>query len=194
MIAAVVLAAGLSRRMGSPKLVLPWGATTVIGRVVQVLRSGGADEVVVVTGGHHDLVEQALRGDPARIVFNPDYEQGEMLSSLQAGMAALSETVEAALVALGDQPQIEGWVIRQVLTVYRRSGAGIVVPSYQMRRGHPWLTARRLWPELFSLCQPLTLRDFLRAQAGEIVYETVDTPTILSDLDTPDDYRRERPS
>jgi len=193
MIAAVVLAAGRSQRMGRPKLALPWGATTVIGQVVEVLRLAGLEQIIVVTGGAHQEVVAALQSQPVYIVFNPDYASGEMIRSLQVGLAACDERVEAALVVLGDQPQIEATVVRSVMAAHEQEARPLVAPSYQMRRGHPWLAARPLWGALLALRPPATLRDFLEEQAGSVWYVQVDTPTILQDLDTPEDYLHFRP-
>jgi molybdenum cofactor cytidylyltransferase len=193
MIAAIVLAAGMSRRMGEPKMVLPWGQTTVIGQVVNVLAQSGIDEIVVVTGGARDLVEAALQGFPVRLVLNPRYIEDEMVYSLQAGLFALTEEVEATLVALGDQPQIESGVVQAVLDAYHLSKAALVVPSYKMRRGHPWLIARSLWPEVQNLLSGNTLRDLLNAHTEQLHYLDVKTSSILQDLDTPQDYQREQP-
>jgi molybdenum cofactor cytidylyltransferase len=192
-IAAIVLAAGMSRRMGEPKMVLPWGQTTVIGHVVNVLAQPGIDEIVVVTGGAHDLVEAALQGSPARLVYNPRYKEEEMAYSLQTGLLALSEKVAASLVVLGDQPQIESEVVRDVLGAFELSKADLVIPSYRMRRGHPWLISRSLWQDLLNLPSGKTLRDLLNANADRIYYLEVKTPSILQDLDTPQDYQRQQP-
>jgi molybdenum cofactor cytidylyltransferase len=189
MIAAIVLAAGLSRRMGVPKMVLPWKNTTVIGQVVDVLAQAGINEIVVVTGGAHEQVEAVLKGSPVKLVFNPRYTQDEMAYSLQAGLTALSDKVEATLVVLGDQPQIEFTVVEAILATYQRSRAALIVPSYKMRRGHPWLIVRPLWPDVQILASDQTLRDFLNTQADKIKYLQVETPSILQDLDTPEDYR-----
>ena len=86
MTAAIVLAAGLSRRMGRFKLTLPWGDRTVIGQVVATLEAAGIEEIVVVAGHRGDEVTEALAGTTARIVFNPDYASGEMLSSIRTGL------------------------------------------------------------------------------------------------------------
>jgi molybdenum cofactor cytidylyltransferase len=127
-------------------------------------------------------------------VFNPRFESDEMTWSLQTGLAAMPEDVEAALVVLGDQPQIEPRVVEAVLAAYRQAGPVLVVPSYEMRRGHPWLVSRALWPAILALQPPQTLRDWLNASAAQIHYLVVDTPSVLRDLDTPDDYERERPA
>ncbi len=194
MIAAVVLAAGQSKRMGRPKMTLPWGDTTVIGRVVTALAEAGLPEILVVTGGSRPEVEEALRGLPGRAIYNPDFAFTEMLVTFQAGLKELSEDVEAAFVVLGDQPQIETAVVESVITAYRTTHAPIVVPSYQMRRGHPWLLDRSLWSAVLKLRSPATLRDFLNEYKSFIHYLPLQTASILQDLDTPADYEHFRPS
>ena len=193
MIGAVILAAGRSQRMGQPKLILPWGETTVIGRVIEVLASAAIDEIVVVTGGARIEVEAVLQATSARLVFNPDFANGEMTSTLRVGLRALAKEAEAALIVLGDQPQIELRVVQTVLECYRQGDAPLVVPSYQMRRGHPWIVARSLWNELAQLAPPQTLRDFLNQHKANTQYVTVPNPSILQDLDTPQDYQHFRP-
>jgi molybdenum cofactor cytidylyltransferase len=190
---AVVLAAGLSTRMGTPKMALPWGKRTVVAQVVSQLLEGGADEVTVVTGGARELVEKALVGFPVSFVSNPDYANGEMLYSLQVGIRALGEWVDATLIALGDQPQIQASVVSAVIEAYQVSGAPLVIPSYHMRRGHPWLVERVLWGDLLEIEQPKTLRDFLAGHQGSIQYMNVEDVSILMDLDTPEEYQRQKP-
>lgn len=187
---ALVLAAGLSVRMGKPKMVLPWGKTTVIGAVVAALSSAGLDHILVVTGGNREGVEAALAGTPAKPVFNPRFADGEMLHSIQAGLDGIPAGFTAALVVLGDQPFIQGDTIRQVVAAASENPGKIVVPSYQMRRGHPWLLPHRYWREVLELNKPQTLRDFFQAHASEIEYVTVATASVIQDLDTPEDYIR----
>lgn len=194
-IGAVVLAAGQSKRMGQPKMVMPWGEQTVIEQVISSLLAAQVAEVVVVTGGAREKVEAVLAGSPVRLVHNPHFEQSEMLVSLQYGMRALAEgECQALLVVLGDQPSVSAEVITEVTGAYKRSHAGLVVPSYQNRRGHPWLVDRRLWNEILNMPPQKTMRDFLNTHAGEIEYVLVATAGILKDLDTPEDYDRFKPA
>jgi len=188
MIAAVILAAGQSRRMGRPKMSLPWGQSTVLGRVIQVFKAASIEDVLVVTGGDREAVEEIAAECQARTVFNPAYEREDMLSSLQIGLRAMSGKVDAALIALGDQPQIREETVRLILQEYVHTPAPLIVPSYQMHRGHPWLVSRELWGAILDLQSPETPRDFLRLRSRDIRYVQVDTPTILQDLDTPEDY------
>lgn len=192
-IAGVVLAAGASRRMGKPKLVLPWGASTVIGHVVDVLHQAGIAPILVVTGAHRRQVEAALRDSPAGTVYNPRHAQEEMVYSLQVGLSAMPQYVDALLIALGDQPQIHVNLVTSLVKAFCQSRKAILVPSYHMRRGHPWLVHRSLWPALLTLNPPQTLRSFLRQHEEHIFYLPVDDEAILSDLDTPEDYARQCP-
>jgi molybdenum cofactor cytidylyltransferase len=192
-IAAVILAAGQSRRMGEPKMILPWGKTTVIGQVVTVLEQAGVQEIVVVAGGAHAQVSAALQRRAVSVIYNDRYAEDHMLLSLQAGIRNLTSSVSATLVALGDQPQIQVGVVQAVVQSYRMAKAPLIVPSYQMRRGHPWLVARPLWEGILALKPPQTMRDVLQMQASHIHYVLVDNDSILRDLDTPADYSREHP-
>ncbi|MGD2156679.1 MAG: nucleotidyltransferase family protein [Anaerolineales bacterium] len=193
MYSAVVLAAGQSRRMGRPKMTLSWGNTTVIGRVLQALESGGVDNVLIVTGAARVEVEKAVSGFGVRTVFNPFYAEAEMIKTLQVGISALNDEYEAALVVLGDQPQLRPKVVRGILDTYQESQAALIVPSFEMQRGHPWLLGRTYWPEILSLPSSETLRDFLNRHAAEIHYLIVNSKSVLQDLDTPEDYQHYRP-
>lgn len=192
MVAAIVLAAGESRRMGQPKMLLPWAQKTVLEAVLGALRSGGVDDILVVSGGARRQVE-ALVGNPARIIYNPEFIRGEMLSSLQIGLSAMGKGVGAALISLGDQPQIEQETVRRILEEYENSNDSLIVPSYQRRRGHPWLVGRKHWNEILNLRPPNSAREFLNAHSNEIRYIELKTPSILQDLDTPEDYLKMRP-
>jgi molybdenum cofactor cytidylyltransferase len=164
--------------MGQPKMLLPWGKITVIEQVITTFRAAGIEDILIVTGGAHAEVEKVIDPYWIRRVYNTHYADGEMLSSLQCGISAMSERVQAALVSLGDQPQLQETSVLAIYDAYRASKSGLIVPSFQRRRGHPWLVATR---------------DFLNRHAGEIQYVELDTPTILADLDTPEDYRASHP-
>ena len=192
-VAGLILAAGQSRRMGRPKMALAWGSGTIVEQVAQCLLDGGANPVLAVTGGDRQAVETALQGLPVGVVFNPDYETGEMISSVQVGLRALDAQTPAALIALGDQPQIQAGTVQALIGAYRESQSPLIVPSYQMRRGHPWLVGREYWTELLALLPPLTLRDFLARHATEIRYLPLDHPGVVQDIDTPEQYSQSRP-
>ena len=211
MTAAIVLAAGLSSRMGRFKLTLPWGDRTVIGQVVATLEAAGVAEVAVVTGHRANEVATALAGTSAYHVHNPDYAAGEMLSSIQAGLRVVAdrqglkpppqagesrlkpaESAPAVLLCLGDQPQMQTATVQAVLAAAEADGWDrIVIPSYRMRAGHPILLPNWLWPEILG-CTGM-LRDAMAAHRNRTRFLVVDTPTILADLDTPEDYEAGTP-
>jgi molybdenum cofactor cytidylyltransferase len=191
MISAIVLAAGESKRMGQPKMLLPWGKSTVLQTVISTLQSAGVDDILVVTGGAHQQVDMLI-GKSVQTIYNENYAEGEMLSSLQAGLAVKKDEARAALICLGDQPQVQVRSVQRILQTYKESRSPIIVPSYQMHRGHPWIVARELWDDILKMRAPKTLRDFLNHHQKDILYLELDTPTILQDLDTKEDYLKSR--
>jgi molybdenum cofactor cytidylyltransferase len=195
-ISAILLAAGQSRRMGKPKLVLPWGDTTVLGQVVASFDAAGIEDILVVTGGARNQIEELLaqlaKTHPVRAIYNPNHERGEMLSSIQAGLVGLGSEPLAALIGLGDQPQVREETIRRICEAFFQTESPLVIPSFQGRRGHPWLAARSLWPEILTLPASSTPRQFLSSHASQIEYVASDE-SVLKDLDTPEDYHRQRP-
>ncbi|MEW6404834.1 MAG: nucleotidyltransferase family protein [Chloroflexota bacterium] len=193
MISAIVLAAGQSKRMGQPKMLLPWGGTTILAHIVEVLRRAEVEDIVVVTGAERARIEESLANYHLRITFNPGYANDDLLTSIQCGIAAQLPGAQAALICLGDQPQVQERSVRLVCETFRRTQSNLVVPSYQMRRGHPWLVARTLWNELLEMKSLQTPRDLLNAHANEIEYVNVDTPSVIEDLDTPADYLKFKP-
>jgi molybdenum cofactor cytidylyltransferase len=205
-ITAILLAAGESRRMGQPKMLLPWAETTVLGQVVSMFSAGLSSKtggqidpdnaILVVTGGARELVETELarlaERYPLRIVYNPNYASGGMVSSIQAGLAAIGPGTRAALIGLGDQPQVRGETIRHICTTFVQTESLLIIPSFQSHRGHPWLAKSALWPEILALPPSTNPRQFLDAHANQINYVEADA-SILQDLDTPEDYERHRP-
>ena len=193
MISATILAAGESKRMGQPKMLLKWAQTTVLGHIIATFRQAGVEDIVVVIGGAREQVEEIVRGSGARSVFNADYATGEMLVSLQRGIEAQAHQTLATLIALGDQPQIQEGTVRLICETFQRTQSELIVPSFQMRRGHPWLVHRSLWQALLKMDRQQSPRDFLHQHAQIIEYVQVETPTILADIDTMSDYQKARP-
>ena len=198
MISAIILAAGQSRRMGRPKLLLPWGNVTVIEQVISVFASAGLEDILVITGGAHERVQETVlkcsEKYPVRSIYNKDFASGEMLSSIQYGLRDLAEkTIGAVMLGLGDQPQVQEESVRCVRDAFLRTHSPLVVPSYQMRRGHPWLVARPFWEEILEMRAIQTPREFLNRHEKEIFYVNVESSSILTDVDTPEDYQAALP-
>ena len=190
----IILSAGLSTRMKKPKLLLPWGESSVLGAVIQSFQNAGVNEIKVVTGGYREEVAKEALKFGAMSVFNPNFANGEMVDSIQAGLTSVMGTkYQAAFVALGDQPGVSSKDILEIAKCYFDTRAPLIIPSYQMRRGHPWLVSRELWQNLLGLKRPRTMHDFIEANREKITYQVIHNPGILQDLDTPEDYEKYKP-
>ena len=190
MIAAIVLAAGLSRRMGQAKLLMPVGGRAIIRYVVESVLAGGVDSVWVVTGPDVEPIEAALAGFEVQIVVNPAPEEGQA-GSVRTGIAALPPSVEAVLIALGDQPALAPSIIPALLAARRASPKLIVAPRYRDGQGNPVLFKREIFPELLRLTGDQGARPILQKEPARVEWVDLDLP-MPPDVDTPDDYERIR--
>ena len=192
-VGAVVLAAGMARRMGQSKVLLPWAENrTIVEHIIRQLMLARVDPITVVTGSRAGEVRAAAERMGADSVFNAAFESGEMLSSVKAGLRAMPDHAAAALIVLGDQPRIQPRIVDQVLMAYAEGKGEIVAPSYGMRRGHPILIDRRYWAEILALPDDGAPRDVINRYPDRVAYVTVDSDSVLRDVDTPEDYRDER--
>ncbi len=192
-VGAIVLAAGLSTRMGTSKMLLPWGNDrTILEHIIEQLIKSRIDHITVVTGHQAKEIKALLRPLEVDVVYNRHYRSGEMLSSVKAGLAAQPSHIAASMIVLGDQPRIQPKVLYQILSMYAETSSKLIIPSFERRRGHPVLIGRRYWGEIQKLDQRASLRDFFTQHTDDIRYLEVDTDSILQDVDTPQDYRDER--
>lgn len=189
MIAGIVLAAGMSTRMGSFKQLLPLQGRRVVQVVVELIVPW-VERVFVVVGHRAGEVEAALADYPVECVFNPDYSRG-MLTSVQAGIRAV-ERADGYLICLGDQPGIPAAVVENVLAAATHSAAGIVIPSYGGRRGHPVFVRGAYREEILSLSEDQGLNVVTRGYPEDTLEVPVDEAWILKDMDTPEEYRQMR--
>jgi len=189
MIWAVVLAAGKSERMGSPKMLLPFGRKTLIENVVTGVMKFPVDGILVVLGARRSEIERRLQAYPMKPVFNPDFEQG-MLSSIRKGLEELPAEARAVLVVLGDQPWTPAAVVERLVSGFERKGKGIVVPVHRGRRGHPVLIDLKYKREIMALAPTVGLRQLLLRHPDDILEVPVRTPSVLKDIDHPEDFRR----
>jgi molybdenum cofactor cytidylyltransferase len=179
--------------MGQSKQLLPWGDTTILGQVLRNLQASAVYEIVVVNGHKRQNVAEVAAEAGVRVVFNPDYKAGEMLSSLQIAVEQMPPNREAALVMLADQPMVGPETINRLLEVYWQGGGELIAPTYQGQRGNPVLIGRDFFTELLALPRGEAPRALLRANAEALKVVPVDSPGILHDMDTPGQYERWRP-
>lgn len=190
MISAIVLAAGLSTRMGTLKQLLPYGERTVIEQVVSVLQSCSIDEIIVVLGHRGSEIRATLAPYAVRTTVNSRYHE-EMLTSIQQGWCEVSSGAEAVMHVLGDQPHLPASIVEQLIAAQRVQPNGIIIPSFNNRRGHPILIPAHYRAEIAALGATATMRDFMNAHIAEIAHLAVASDSILRDMDTPADYQRE---
>ena len=186
-VAAVVLAAGASSRMGRPKQLLDWDGRPLVRAAAEVALAARLDPLLVVIGGAQAQVADALVGLPVRTIVNPDYAAGQS-TSLRAGIAALGQDADAVMVLLGDQPFVTVAIVERLVAEWRASGAVIVAPTYAGERGNPVLFDRSMFPELLSIQGDQGARAVLAADRARVRLVAFDDPRPLTDIDTPEDY------
>ena len=183
-VAAILLAAGQSRRMGAFKPLLPFGDKTVIESCLDYLQQGGAETIVVVLGHRAHEIREKLNDRSVIFALNPDPES-EMGASIAAGVKALPETCEATLIALVDHPAVPPEVVSTLIENWQQ-GSRLIVPSWNGRGGHPVLVDLSFKQQLLNLDATGGLRTLFHAHQTARV--PVDSPYIARDMDTWDDY------
>ena len=180
MISGIILAAGESRRMGSPKALLDYQGRTFIENICTSFLTAGADELIVVLGTHEHEA-------PLRTVVNPQYRLGQ-LSSLQVGIQTLSPESEAAVVNLVDHPLIRPETIQALMASFATDPLPIIIASYQGRRGHPVLFAKGVYGELLAAPLDRGAKVVVRKDPERVRELALDDPGIRADIDTPQEY------
>lgn len=190
MIAALILAAGESSRMGQDKALLTYRGRTFLETIVASLQEAGIERVAVVLGHHAEQIQGAVTLEGAEIIINRDYRRGQT-SSLQAGLRALeSPSLEAVVLCLVDHPLVAADTVRRLIASFRETGASVVIPTYENQRGHPALISRALFEELLRLSPDEGANTVIRKYRDSTEFVEVSDEGILLDVDNPDAYRR----
>ena len=174
--------------MGQPKLLLPFGNSTIVEQTVDNLLSSKLDEVIVVVGHQAQQITEKLASRPVKVVFNPAYHEG-MSTSLISGLNLVKSNRRAFMLCLGDQPLIDSEIINQLIEAFLKHGKGIVVPVYRRRRGHPIIFAMRYKTALQKLSGDVGGRQIIGEHEDDILEVAVDRPGINIDIDTMNDYQ-----
>ena len=193
MIAALVLAAGGSSRLGAPKQLLQWGHTTLLGHVLDTLRELPFDELFVVIGANADLILDQVDLTGTIVIENPEWEEG-MASSLRVGLDAVLRLSRADAVGifLGDQPDISEEVVIGLIEARRSTKRQAIVPKYRYVWGNPVVVERSLWPRLMSLEGDEGAKRLLQAHP-DWVHEVWFEQRPPRDIDTRADFDELRP-
>jgi len=186
-VTGIVLAAGLSSRMGELKQLLPIGGIPSVVRVVRVL-AGAVNDVVVVLGHQANKIESVLESEKCRCIFNNNYSLG-MLSSVQCAISEIQMS-SSYLFALSDQPMLTQSTVLSILDSASRSSKGIIVPKVEGKRGHPVFIDSKYYQEILQLDHNVGLNVVIRDNKHDVLEVDLQEIEIVRDMDTPDDYRR----
>jgi molybdenum cofactor cytidylyltransferase len=186
-ISAIVLAAGKSERMGSPKALLPISGRTFLENILDTISRTSIEATVVVVGHHRKEIEAAIK--LKSVVFNNDYEKG-MITSFQAGIRALSWDASGAFLFLVDHPLVEPATVEAMIA--NLAPNRIILPTFQGRRGHPVLFSSEVLEEILDLPSSEGANIVVRKNPDRIVEVPVNAPGILVDIDTPEQFEKLR--
>lgn len=188
MIAAVILAAGSSSRMGRPKQTLRVEGVAMLQVVLDTVRRTKVDLVVVVVGAHESEVRKEVDFRGERVIVNKAYDEG-MSASIRVGLSEVPDA-EAALIVLGDQPLLAPETIDALIQTYLRFRSPIVVPVHRGRRGNPVLFDRSLFKEVLKVTGDGGAKAVVRAHMDDVLEVPVDDEGVVTDVDVPADYDR----
>lgn len=191
MVWALVLAAGESRRMGKPKLLLPFGRSTMIETVVQNCMESSVDGILVVLGHQWPRILEKLKNYAVETTINPHYQKG-MLSSVQWGFQKLPRGAGAAMVVLGDQPGVSSRTMDLVIHAFQSGPRGIALPIHKGSGGHPLLLDIKYRRDIQSLDCAVGLRGLLSRHPDDILRVEVGDTSVLQDIDNQEDYGKAR--
>jgi len=186
-VAAVVLAAGRSTRMGGPNKLLADIARRPLVRIAaEEALASRAKPVIVVTGHQREQVENALAGLPVELAHNPDFADG-LGTSVRAGIAAVPADADGAIVCLGDMPQVDAGLIDRLIAAFDPDqGALVVMPTFEGRRGNPVLWSRRFFPDLTAIEGDVGARHLIGRYSEAVVEVPLEGKAALVDVDTPE--------
>ena len=187
MVSAILLAAGESQRMGRPKLLLPFGSSTILGQTIDNLLGSKVDEVIVVLGARAQEMKKIVAGRRVKVAFNPDYHQG-MSTSIIAGLKRVNSKVQRVMVALADQPLIDKDTYNRLIEKSLSCDNSIVVPAYQTKRGNPIIFPIKYQEELLGLEGDVGGREILKKHPDDMLEVAVDSESVKIDINTLDDY------
>jgi len=189
MIIGIILSAGESKRMGTPKQLLPWGKTIILQHVIENAQASRLDNILLVLGSHADEIAAKINvSAKTGIVINHDYKEG-MSSSVKCGVTHAPSEADAYMLLLGDQPFITTEIINKVLASYKQCKQCIVIPVYNGKHGHPVIFDAEYKQELLAIGDK-GAKVVTAKHANKIMEVTVDAPEVLTDIDTPQDYQQ----
>jgi molybdenum cofactor cytidylyltransferase len=188
MLAAAILAAGESRRMGTPKALLVYRGRAFLEHLRDVVRHPRVGHVRVVLGAHAEQIQAQTKLPESEVVMNPDWRGGQ-LSSIHGALRSLPQDTEGLLICLVDHPLISSALVDELIRRFDAGGGRIVVPTFRGRRGHPVIFASSLYPELFAAPKDVGARAVVRAHPHEILEVPTEEEGVVLNLNDPEAFR-----
>jgi molybdenum cofactor cytidylyltransferase len=189
MISAIILAAGQALRFGQSKQLMRLGDKPLLAHVLDNVNASRVDDVIVILGAYADDIRSQIHFGRARVIPNPDFAEG-MSTSIRAGLRALPEGTEAAMIVLADQPFVAPGTLDSLIDEYKRLRPAVVIPTYTGLRGNPVVIDKRLFPEMMGLHGDVGCRAIFGGHADSIVKLAVDDRGVVTDIDTMEDFVR----
>lgn len=188
MIAAVVLAAGESSRMGRPKALLRVDGQTFIERIVSALQASRVGKILVVLGHNAAAIHREIQHLPITVVVNEEYAKGQLSSLVKAVQALQWEKTDGIVVHLVDHPFLNPKLVDEMIELFYGSRKLIVAPRFRGRRGHPVLFSRELFPELLSAPVEHGAKEVVHAHRSDTLEVETEDEGVIRDIDTPEEY------
>jgi molybdenum cofactor cytidylyltransferase len=185
----IILAAGLSRRMGKVKSLLPWGDSLLLDRVIENANFSTLSSLIVVLGHEADIIREKIDFKAAKVVVNSEYGTGQS-SSLRAGLDALPVGTDGAMFLLGDQPFVSTKIINNLICAFQKQPSGLIIPTYEGKRGNPVLVHSSIFDMVQGITGDTGARVIFRSLGSQVREVEVTNPGILVDIDTLEEYRR----
>ena len=186
-VSAILLAAGESKRMGKPKLLLPFGNSTILEQAIDNLLNSRVDEVIAVVGDRAQEMIKRLANRPVKVAINPDYGKG-MSTSIVRGLSLVDNSALAIMLVLADQPLIDSNTINRLIKAFFNNKKGIVIPVYQGRKGHPIIFSTKYKGALLGLKGDVGGKQIIKKHPNDTLEVAVNTQSITTDIDTMDNY------
>lgn len=190
MVSAIVLAAGMSARMGQNKLLLLFKGKPLIAHAVDILLASEIDEIIVVLGNEADKVQEKLRGRQVRLIENPDFREG-LSTSVRAGVTAVSRQADGIMVYLADQPLLESADVNRILRAFvhaKDAGKSIVVPFFDRQRGNPVLLDSSYREAILGVVGDVGCKGVIKRYPDQVFVLQMESDHVIRDMDTIEEY------
>ena len=186
-VTAIILAAGESKRIGTPKQLLPLGQNTILGQTIDNFLSSKLTEIVVVVGYRAQEIINEIGNRPVKVITNPNYQQG-IGTSIAVGLTLISSKVQGIMIGLADQPFIDGQTIDRLIKAFSNSTKGIVIPVHKSRRGNPIIFKVNYKKELLLLKGDIGGREIIAKHSEDVIEVNFDSDNVVIDIDTENKY------